>query len=322
MALNKQSTLFRGIYEFDDPSGGLLAARVPAMGSADLYSGTAIIVKPSQCAVFVHKGKVADVLLAGTHQVKTENLPLLSRLANWRFGFESPLRSEIVFISGQVHLGRRWGTSQPFLTKLEGFGTVPIRSYGNFNVAISDPGKFFMKLMGTRSTYSLIDLEEFIQGQILELLPSVFEGIENLDQLSSSLNQVSKRLEAQLTPEIQDYGISCQKIQILSALPSKEVLDALDAKNAIKVIGSQREYLLYKAANSLLGDGEKAANDPMQMMLGLMLGKGLLGAEGSEKEIAPNRPQQPELSGQRACASCGHSSEGKALFCSQCGKRF
>ncbi len=73
MAITKQSTLFRGIYEFEDPTGCLMAAKVPAAGTVDLYSGTAIVVKPSQCAVFVYKGQIADILLAGTHLVKTEN---------------------------------------------------------------------------------------------------------------------------------------------------------------------------------------------------------------------------------------------------------
>ena len=65
MSAAKQSTLFKGIYEFEDPSGTLLAGKVPAVGTVDLFSGTAVIVKPNQCALFVYKGKVADVLFAG-----------------------------------------------------------------------------------------------------------------------------------------------------------------------------------------------------------------------------------------------------------------
>lgn len=315
MGAANQSTLFHGIYEYEDPSGCLMAAKVPAAGTVDLYSGTAVIVKPSQCAIFVYKGQIADIFLAGTHEVKTENMPILTRLANWKFGFESPLRCELIFVAGNIFTGRRWGTTQPILVKIETYGAVPIRSYGNFNIAITDPKSFYQKMMGSRTAYSISDLEEFVQGQIVELLPEVFESIKTFEQLSTSQNELSRRLEILLNQELNSFGIACQKIQILSALPSKEVLEAIDAKTAIKVIGSQKEYLLYKAANSLGGTNEKSANDPMHMMMGLMLGKGLIGADYHDKEA------KVEIAAKTVCRSCGHQSESKSIYCSQCGKK-
>jgi membrane protease subunit (stomatin/prohibitin family) len=292
-----------------------MAAKVPAVGTVDLYAGTAVIVKPHQCALFVHKGQIADVLLAGTHQITTENMPILTRLANWRFGFESPLRCELIFVAGHILTARRWGTARPILVNIEDFGAVPIRCYGNFNVAITDPKAFYLKIMGSRTAYSISELEEFIQGQIVELLPEVFNAIKTFDQLSTSQNELSKKLELILNQELKSYGIACQKIQILSALPSKEIIEAIDAKTAIKVIGSQKEYLLYKAANSLTGDKDKLANDPMQMMMGLMLGKGLLGADYHEKEA------HAEITAKAICTQCGLPIVAKSLFCSQCGKK-
>lgn len=307
--------MFRGIYEFEDPSGCLLAAKVPAVGTSDLYAGTAILVKPHQCALFVYQGQLTDVLLAGTHTVQTGNLPLLTRLANWRFGFESPLRAEIIFISGHVLTGRRWGTPHPIIVNIENFGPAPIRAFGNYNLVIRDPRSFYLKLMGSRTAFSVTDLEDFVQGQLVELLPQVFNEIKTFEQLSATQNELSRKLETLLNQEIAVYGIACQKIQILSALPSKEVIEAIDAKMAIQVIGSQKEYLLYKAANSLSAGSDKQANDPMQMMMGLMLGKGLIGADYHDKET------KPEVEARRACGHCGHRSEVKAIYCSQCGKK-
>jgi len=170
-------------------------------------------------------------------------------------------------------------------------------------------------MMGTRTAYSISDLEEFIQGQIVEMLPEVFDSIKTFEQLSTAQNDLSKKLEITLNQELKSYGVACQKIQILSALPSKEIIEALDAKTAIKLIGSQKEYLLYKAANSLGGEKDKQANDPMQMMMGLMLGKGLIGADYHDKE------EKVEIAAISVCASCGHRSELKSIYCSQCGKK-
>jgi membrane protease subunit (stomatin/prohibitin family) len=136
-----QSLLFKGIYEFEDPSGALLAAKVPSIGTVDLFAGTVVLVKPSQTALFLYQGKIADVLPAGSHRIQTENVPILSRLANWRFGFESPLRCELVFVSRHAFTGRRWGTPHPVIINVRGFGSVPMRSFGNFSVRVIDPKK-------------------------------------------------------------------------------------------------------------------------------------------------------------------------------------
>lgn len=314
-ATKKQSLIFRGIYEFEDPSGAMVAAKTPAVGTADLYSGTKVLVKPSQAVIFVYQGQVADVLLSGAHEIRTENVPILTRLANWKFGFESPLRCELIYVSGQVFAARRWGTPQPVLVKFDGVGTVPIRSFGNFNFAISDPKRFYLKLMGSRSAFTIADLEEMVQGQVIELLPSILGGLRTMNDLGSSYNELSRALETAVNSELKDYGIACQKIQILSALPSKEVLEAMDAKTAIQMIGSQKEYLLYKAANSLAAGSESSGNDPMQMMMGLMLGKGLLGADFYQRE------EKVQLLAQVSCPGCSSRNSSDAKFCSNCGAR-
>ena len=314
-AARQQQGFFRGVYEFEDPSGGLLAAKVPAVGSADLYDGTAIIVRPHQCALFIYEGQLTDVFFAGSHRVQTENLPVLTRLANWKFGFQSPLRAELVFVSGHVLTGRRWGTPQPVIVSVQGLGSAPIRAFGHFNLAITDPKAFYLKLMGSRISFSVTDLDDFIQGQIVEMLPRAIGELESFEQLNAGKSDLSRKLEILFNREMKQYGLSLQKLQILSALPSKEVIEALDAKMAIQMIGSQKEYLLYKAANSLLNERGSSGNDPMQMMMGLMLGKGLMGADYHQKE------QPLRILNHQACPSCQAPIEAQAKFCSQCGAK-
>ncbi|EFK94984.1 conserved hypothetical protein, partial [sediment metagenome] len=173
-------------YEFEDPSGILVAAKIPVNGSADLYSGTAIVVKANQCALFIYKGKITDILLEGTHRVKTENFPLLTRLANWQFGFESPLRCEMWFFTSTVYANRRWGTTQPVIYDFPNYRAVPIRAYGIFNVVVRDPQKVFMTLIGNRSSYDISELEGFVQAQITELLPKALLVIPSLEELNKS----------------------------------------------------------------------------------------------------------------------------------------
>jgi membrane protease subunit (stomatin/prohibitin family) len=311
-----QNGLYQGIYEFQDPSGTLLAARIPAAGSIDLYDGTTVIVRPNQCAMFLYKGEVADILTQGTQSLKTANVPLLTRLANWRKGFQSPVRAEIWFFSGMVFTARRWGTAQPVLAALD-VGSIPIRGYGNYNVFIRDPRKLFKKLIGTRTTFDVTEVEEFIQSQILAAFPAALEGVATVADLGSQHRDVAARLEADVAKRLGEFGLTINNLQVLALIPPKEVLDAIDAKIAMKVIGNPREYLIYKAANSLDALHESGGNDSMQMMLGMMIGKGLIGADYHEKEKTLAESNRPSSS---RCASCNNVTDAQNRFCPHCGR--
>ena len=326
-----QTSVFRGIYEFEDPGGSLLATRIPHRGSADLYYGTIIVVRPNQCVLFFYKGKIADMLQEGTHSIQTGNVPILTRLANWRFGFKSPLRCEIWFFSNQVTVSRRWGTIKPVLYKFPDMNSIPIRAYGNYNIVLKDPKKFYMTLIGSRTSYDISELEEFVQGQILELFPKALVVVKNIEDLNKSQDEVSRRLQIIVNRVLTKYGLQIIDLQVLSLLPSEEIIKALDAKIAMNIIGNKQEYLLYRAADSLnelqSRTGANQSNDPMQMMLGLMLGKSLISADFREKERAVisrmtgSGDGDKEGYGSRFCLKCKSKVRSNDKFCSLCGEK-
>ncbi len=310
----EQLLFFRGIYEFEDPSGGLLAARVPQVGTADLFRDTVVLVRPNQCAMFLYEGKVADKFGEGMHRLETLNIPLLTRLASWKLSFQSPLRCDLWFFATNAFPARRWGTAQPVIHKFDAVGTVPIRAYGNLTVVPKDPETFYLNLVGGRTSYDITDLEAYIQGHILELLPKALEIVKNITELNVLQDEVSQRLEELLKPVAERDGLEVRDIQVLSLLPSQEVLEALSARTAMNLIGDKREYLLYKAANSLEG-WEGSGSDPMQMMMGLMLGKGLFNLDYHEKEQKALEPAH-----RVTCPACGQTTEAGNRFCPNCGK--
>lgn len=311
----RQTLLFSGIYEFEDPSGSLLAARVPAHGSIDLYNGTTVHVRPNQCAIFVYKGTIADVLGPGLHEIKTENVPILTRLANWKKGFRSPLRCDLWFFSGQLFSARRWGTNFPVIVPLSN-AQLPIRAFGQYNVRVRNPKALLLKLLGSRSAFGVADLEEWIQGHILEQLPAALADVKELAQLSQKQQEVASRLQAAVQENVVAYGVTVESIQVMSLLPTKDILKAMDDKAAMQLIGDKKEYLLYKAANSLDALHSSSKNDPLQMMMGLMLGKQVMGADREPRVL----PKQNETAAEYKCAHCQSKTTSAFRFCPQCGK--
>ena len=330
----QQYAVFKGIYEFEDPGGTLIAARIPYSGTADLYSGTTILVRPNQCVLFVYKGEVTDVLMEGTHKVETKNFPIITRLANWQFGFRIPLRCEILFFSNTIDTARRWGTAQPVIYDFPDYQGVPIRAFGLFNVVPRDPKLIYRTLIGNRTSYDITELERFVQGQITELLPEALSVVESLQSLNKHQDNVSKKLQTKVNKILKGFGLEVIELQVMSLVPSQEVLKALDTKAAMNIVGDKQEFLLYKAANSLLespqseglvGGGNSASNDPMQLMLGLMLGKNLISSNFREKEQAvfPRmiKSKEKQTRDRSYCSSCGHVVAQNDKFCSSCGKK-
>ncbi len=318
MTEHDQGLFSRGIYDFDDPSGCLMAVRIPPAGAADLYDGTRILVKPTQKALFIYNGQIADTLGPGNHLVHTDNLPVLTRLANWRFGMESPLRSEIWFFSSSDFLGRRWGTAQPTLVSFTDIGSVPIRGYGNYNVKIDNPTKFYLKIVGERTVVDISDLEDFIQGQILQAFPESLKLLKVAKDLNTLQSKVSEKLEDLVNAKLDPFGLVLEDTQVLSLTPPAEVVQALDEKVAMNLIGDPKEYLLYKMANRMdhLKEGS-GGSDPAQLMMAMMLGKGLGGMDSRAKEEAP----ASTLLG-KSCPACHQSSAVVSKFCAHCGLKF
>ena len=172
-----------------------------------------------------------------------------------------------------------------------------------------------MKLLGTRATMGISEVEEFIQGHLLEQFPVALAEVKSIAELSRHHKTVSQKLEWLVAKALQPFGIVVAGIQVLSLLPPKEVLQAMDEKLAMDLIGNKRDYLLYKAASSLDALHPSKGSDPMQMMMGLMIGKGLLGYDYHEKE-----QQHLSIAGPNRCPHCQSESQAQFRFCPQCGK--
>lgn len=65
-------------------------------------------MRPGQYCDFVHRGQIADVFEPGSYELKTDNLPVLGTIAGWKYGFDSPFRSEVYFVSTKQITDLKW----------------------------------------------------------------------------------------------------------------------------------------------------------------------------------------------------------------------
>lgn len=90
--------------------------------------GAQLTVREGQTAVFVNEGRIADVFRPGMYTLETANLPVLSTLQGWKYGFNSPFLAEVYFCSMRQFTDLKWGTMNPILLRDAEFGPVRLQA--------------------------------------------------------------------------------------------------------------------------------------------------------------------------------------------------
>ena len=70
---------FRRNIEWTDNSSDVIVYKYPfEKGGREVNDKSTLTVRESQCAIFVHKGQIADIFGPGLYNLKTEILPILT----------------------------------------------------------------------------------------------------------------------------------------------------------------------------------------------------------------------------------------------------
>src|SRR3954468_12301213 len=104
------------------------------------------------------------------YTLTTQNMPILATLRGWKYGFDSPFKADVFFISTRQFVDQRWGTKNPITLSDERFGMVELRAFGSFSYRVTDAGKFIKEIAGTDGLYTTED----INGQLRSLIMTKF----------------------------------------------------------------------------------------------------------------------------------------------------
>src|SRR6476619_646467 len=156
----KQEALnqFIEVIEWLDASQDTILYRFPVAGQ-EIKNGAQLIVRESQAAVFVFEGQVADVFAPGRYTIDGGNTPILSKLGAWKYGFNSPFKSEVYFVNTKQFTDMKWGTSNPVMMRDADFGMVRLRAFGIYSLRVGDPKAFIKDIAGTNAHFVTEDIE-------------------------------------------------------------------------------------------------------------------------------------------------------------------
>ncbi len=205
----------------------------------EIKNGARLIVRPGQVAVFVEQGSVADVFQPGQHELTTKNLPILSRLRGWKYGFASPFKAEVVFVSTRQFVSNKWGTKQPVMTRDPELGPVRLRVFGTYAVHVSDAEAFVRELVGSHSSYTIGQISDQLRDLVVARFSELLgENTVPVLQLAAKYSELGERVAARLIPELASFGVALTKLVVENIALPDEVAATLDQRTRIGLLGS------------------------------------------------------------------------------------
>jgi membrane protease subunit (stomatin/prohibitin family) len=299
---------FIEVIDWTEAADGILAWRFPVADN-EIKDGAQLIVRDTQVALFVEQGKPADVFEPGQHTLTTDNLPVLTKLKSWPYGFKSPFKAEVYFFSLRQQLGQKWGTPAPITIRDKEFGAVQIRMFGIFSYHLSDVPAFFRKVSGTRAQYTRDELNEQLLGHIASAAATAFakSGVPFLD-MAANQAQLSAAIQASLKDDAAALGVALDSFVVENVSVPEALQQALNDKMSIGIVGNDLgKFSQYQAARAMT----EAAKNPGGMA-GVGAGLAVGASVGSAIGQAMAGP---------TCAKCGARAAADAQFCAKCGAK-
>jgi membrane protease subunit (stomatin/prohibitin family) len=313
---------FIEVIEWTDQNANTMVYRFPVQNN-EIKMGAELTVRESQVAIFVNEGEIADVFGPGRHLLYTQNMPILTKLKSWKYGFDSPFKAEVYFVNTKQFINQKWGTSNPIMMRDAEFGVIRLRGYGIYSYRVSDPVVFLKELFGTNASYDTSSIEGQLKKMVLSGLTDLFaeSNIAALD-LAMNYDELSEKGREKMEQRFSTYGFEITSLYIENLSLPEEVEKVMDRKTSMGVIGNMNQYQQYQAAEAIReaaqNEGGGLAGAGAGIGAGAAIGSVMANAfQGNQQQS--NSPSAPPTE-KMTCPHCQALIHASAKFCGECGK--
>jgi membrane protease subunit (stomatin/prohibitin family) len=288
---------FIEILQWLDDTNDSLVYRFPVYNQ-EIKMNAQLTVRENQAALFINEGKAADLFSPGRYQLTTQNLPILTTLRGWKYGFQSPFKAEVYFFNMRFFTDLKWGTTNPVMMRDAEFGMIRLRAFGTYAMKIADPKAFFATIVGTHGLTTTDEITGQLRSTILSRLSDAIaeSKIAALD-IASKYDELSGHGKQILGPEFAAYGLELSKFFIENVSLPEEVEAAIDQRTKLGVLGDRMgQYTQLQAADAMkvaAANPGGAAGAGVGIGAGIAMGGMMGGALASGMGGPPPAPGAP-----------------------------
>jgi excisionase family DNA binding protein len=277
------------IIEWTDDSRDTLAWRFPDE-DREIKNGAQLIVREGQAVQFVAAGQFADLFQQSAgkpYTLSTQNIPILSRILGWKYGFESPFKCDVYFLNTRLFTGNKWGTANPVMMRDADFGLVRLRAFGTYDFRIVDPPKFLREVAGTDQNFRLDEFADTMRSRIVSVFTEALATakVPALD-IATRYSQLGEALLPVVNPIMQGkYGIEITAFVVENVSVPPEVEQAIDKRSGMAAVGNLNDYVKFQMAGAMGQGGGSVAAAPAEMAIGFAMAQQM--AQGMASPVTP-----------------------------------
>lgn len=332
--------LFRLNIEWRDESHDTLVYRYPFKDNGrEVNNNSTLTVRESQAAIFVYKGKIADVFEPGLYELKTAVLPILTKLAAWKYKFETPITCDVYFVNTKQFTNIKWGTKNPFMMRDPEIGMVRVRGFGAFSFKVGDPGVFLRELFGTNSSYKVQDIQDYARTMLISTISdAIGESKISVLDIAGNTMEFNEIVKAKVQSKFKELGFILTNIFIENMSVPEEVEKALDERSRYGILGGTTDVMMkYAAAEAMKtaagnqGMGGAFMGAGAGLAAGMGMGNMMQSAFMQPMQQQPmqqqpmQQPAQPAVAvapaGGTVTCACGAVIPQGSKFCPECGAK-
>lgn len=267
---------FIDVIEWVDASRDTIIFKFPDEDK-EVKMGAQLTVRESQVALMINEGKMADAFQPGRHELTTRNMPLLTSLKSWKYGFNSPFKVDVYFVNTRQFTDLKWGTPQPVYIPDAKFGQVEIRAFGAYNFRVKDAGLFFKEMGGTDPEVKISEIEGTLRGKLVDRFTEVVAEMAGNGLSFVSLQANKTEFTQALLPRIHDYfaqfGLDITDFQIQSITLPEEVNEFLRKNTQMNMVGDLNKFQQFQMSKSMEESAKSGGNmsSPGADMTALMM---------------------------------------------------
>ena len=228
-------------------------------------------------------------------------MPVLTTLKGWKYGFHSPFKEEVYFVSTRQFTDLKWGTKNPVMLRDPEFGPIRLRSFGTYALRVKDPAALMREVAGTQSRFTAEGITDQLRNIIITRFSDTLaeSKVPALD-LAAQYNEISAMIQERIAGEFQEYGLELVKFLVENISFPPEVEAALDKRTSMGVLGDMNRFMQYQSANAMMEAAQNpsgGAGEGIGMGMGFAMANQMarqsmgVGSGPAPAEVPPPLPQ-------------------------------
>jgi excisionase family DNA binding protein len=238
-------------------------------------------------AQFVYLGQFGDTFGPGKHTLTTDNIPVLTKIKSWPYGFNSPFKADVYYVTTRLFTGNKWGTANPVMMRDDDLGIVRVRAFGTYDFRVVDPKLFLKEVAGSDQNFRLDEFADTMRSRIVSVFTDALATAKiPVFDVASRYSELGEALLPLINPVIKaKYGLEMPSFILENVSVPPEVEQAVDKRSSMAAVGNLNDYVKFQMAQGM-EKGGSAGGVATEMAVGLamaqqMMAQGLTGGPPS-----------------------------------------